>query len=151
MGYHLPKMNFCHQWWQNWNGGSVNEIEKSKVRELAGEIERLINERQYKALKQMTAGTVDLYWSIGGMICDRQEKEGWGKSVVEGLAEELQRKFPGAQGYSARNLWRMRNFYVTYGENEKLSPLVTEISWSCNLVIMNTLPLFLLSSGARVA
>ena len=74
----------------------MNEIEKSKVRELAGEIERLINERQYKALKQLTAGTVDLYWSIGEMICDRQEKEGWGKSVVEGLSEELQRKFPGA-------------------------------------------------------
>ena len=114
----------------------MNEIEKSKIRELAGEIEQLINERKYKALKQLTASTVDLYWSIGETICTRQEKEGWGKSVVEGLSEELQRKFPGAQGYSARNLWRMRNFYITYRENKKLPPLVAEISWSCNVVIM---------------
>lgn len=42
----------------------------------------------------------------------------------------------GARGYSAANLWRMRNFYLTYHESENLAPLVREISWSNNILIM---------------
>ncbi len=115
----------------------MEEIEKPVVRELAGEIAHLINERQYRALRRLNTSTIDLYWRIGEIICARQELEGWGKSVVEGLSDELMKMFPGAKGYSAVNLWRMRNFYLTYRDSEKLSLLVREISWSCNLVIMN--------------
>ncbi len=114
----------------------MEEIERSKVRQLADEIEQLVNERQYRALKQLNTGTIDLYWSIGEMICARQEAEGWGRSVVMELSEELQRKFPGARGYSAANLWRMRTFFLTYKDSEKLAPLVRELGWSCNIVIM---------------
>lgn len=62
--------------------------------------------------------------------------KGLGKSVVEMLARDLQHEFPGAKGYSAANLWRMRNFYLTYHESENLAPLVREISWSNNILIM---------------
>jgi hypothetical protein len=60
----------------------------------------------------------------------KQEKLGWGKSIVETLARDLQKEFPGIQGFSSANLWRMRNFYITYQENGKLAPLVREISWT---------------------
>jgi hypothetical protein len=63
------------------------------------------------------------------MIVERQEKESWGKAVVERLAADLQKEFPGIQGYSARNIWYMRMFYITYHENTKLQPMVAEISW----------------------
>ena len=52
------------------------------------------------------------------------------------LSKELQKEFPGAKGYSVANLWRMRNFYLSYRNSEKLAPLVREISWSNNIVIM---------------
>ena len=52
------------------------------------------------------------------------------------LSAELQKEFPGVKGYSAANLWRMRNFYLNYRDSEKLAPLVREISWSNNVVIM---------------
>lgn len=114
----------------------MEELERSKVRQLAEEIAQLIDERQYRTLKLMNSGTIELYWSIGEMICARQEAEGWGRSVVAGLSNELQRKFPGAKGYSAANLWRMRNFYLTYKDSEKLAPLVREIGWASNIAIM---------------
>jgi len=60
----------------------------------------------------------------------------WGKSVVESLAKDLQKEFPGVQGYSARNIWYMRVFYITYRENIKLQPMVAEISWTKNVIIM---------------
>ncbi len=69
------------------------------------------------------------------MIVERQKQAGWGKSVVEKLAGDLQAEFPGVSGFSAINLWRMRQFYEEYRDDAKLSPLVTEISWFHNLVI----------------
>jgi predicted nuclease of restriction endonuclease-like (RecB) superfamily len=57
--------------------------------------------------------------------------------VVEQLAKDLQAEFPGIQGFSVRNIWYMRNFYHAYQKNEKLQPLVAEIGWAHNLIIMS--------------
>ena len=83
-------------------------------------------------LKMINSETINLYWEIGEEIYRQQQENGWGKSIVQVLSKE----FPGAKGYSAANLWRMRNFYLTYCGSEKLAPLVREISWSNNVVIM---------------
>ena len=56
--------------------------------------------------------------------------------MVETIAADVREEFPKITGFSTRNLWRMRDFYLTYASNEKLSPLVTEIGWSHNLVIL---------------
>jgi len=74
------------------------------------------------------------------MIVDRQEKEGWGRSVVKTLAADLQKEFSGVQGYSASGLWRIRNFYCIYHADEKLAPLVREIGWSHNIIIFEKCP-----------
>ena len=66
----------------------------------------------------------------------RQQEQGWGRSVVEQLANDLQQEFPGVTGFSASNLWRMRSFFRTYAKNEKLAPLVREIGWSHNIIIV---------------
>jgi len=76
-----------------------------------------------------------LYWDIGGKIVENQKKHGWGKSIVETLAKDLQIEFPGVSGYSADNLWRMRKFYLNYANNPKLAPLVQEIAWVHNIII----------------
>jgi predicted nuclease of restriction endonuclease-like (RecB) superfamily len=77
-----------------------------------------------------------LYWDIGKMIVGRQQGNSWGKSVVEQLAKDLQAEFAGISGFSAANLWRMRLFYESFGDNEKLAPLVREIGWTHNIVIL---------------
>jgi predicted nuclease of restriction endonuclease-like (RecB) superfamily len=124
------------------------------------EIKDLIYRRQYEAMKRVNTELLQLYWEIGEEIDRQQREQGWGKSVVEVLARELQKEFPGVQGFSASNLWRMRNFYVEYSQNTILQPLVAEsensnlaplvreikktnlpslvaeISWSKNIVIM---------------
>jgi hypothetical protein len=71
------------------------------------------------------------------LIIERQRAEAWGKSVVERLAQDLQAEFPGVGGFSAHNIWRMRDFYLTYHANEKLSPLMAEIGWTHKLIIMS--------------
>jgi hypothetical protein len=65
--------------------------------------------------------------NVGKSIVSRQEGATWGKSVVEQLAKNLQAEFPGTAGFSVRNIWNMRNFYLAYHQNEKLQPMVAEI------------------------
>lgn len=103
---------------------------------LVDDLKDLIHKKQYQVLKSINSETVNLYWEIGEEIYRQQEENDWGKSIVQVLSTELQKEFPGAKGYSAANLWRMRNFYLTYRDSEKLAPLVREISWSNNIIIM---------------
>jgi len=100
------------------------------------EVKERIRSAQYEALKSVNKEMVVLYWDIGKLIAERQNREGWGKSVVERLANDLQNEFPGVRGFSVQNLWYMRQFYLEYRDNEKLQPLVGEISWSKNLIVM---------------
>jgi len=100
------------------------------------EIKEKIYQSQYKALKTVNTELINLYWELGKSIIEKQKQYGWGKSVVVSLAKDLQKEFPGAKGYSADNLWRMRKFVLRYNDNEKLAPLVQEIGWSHNIIIM---------------
>jgi predicted nuclease of restriction endonuclease-like (RecB) superfamily len=103
---------------------------------LLSEIKERVHNAQYAALRSVNRELVVLYWDIGRMIVGRQVDGSWGKAVVERLAADLQVEFPGVGGFSASNLWRMKGFYETYASSEKLAPLVREIAWSHNLVIL---------------
>lgn len=95
-----------------------------------------IRSAQYEALKAVNYRQLELYWYIGQQILARQEEAAWGKSVVERLSKDLQSEFPGIRGLSSSNLWRMRSWVLTYQDKENLAPLVREIGWSHNIVIM---------------
>lgn len=111
-------------------------VDKKSYRVLLQEIKHRVYKAQYEALKAVNRELIVLYWDIGEMIVCQQKKHGWGKSVVETLALDLQNEFPGIKGFSAQNLWRMKQFFQTYSDNEKLSPLVREIGWTHNVIIM---------------
>lgn len=100
------------------------------------EVQQRIRSAQYDALKAVNREMINLYWDIGKMIVTRQQNVNWGKSVVEQLAKDLQAEFPGISGFSTRNIWRMRDFYLTYHSQEILPPLVAEIGWTHNIVIL---------------
>lgn len=104
--------------------------------EFLGEIKAQIRHRQYQALRSVNRELVGLYWDLGKSLDERQKRLGWGKSVVENLAHDLQAEFPGRNGFSARNLWNSLEFYRFYSLRPKLQTLFAEISWSKNLLIM---------------
>jgi len=113
------------------------KLNTSEYKKFFVEIKERIYEAQYDALKKVNRELINLYWDIGKLIVERQESSGWGKSIVESLSRDLQNEFPGINGFSTRNIWYMRNFYSLYTENLKLQPLVAEISWSKNLIILD--------------
>ncbi len=100
------------------------------------EVLTLIERARQRAFQAVNTGLIDLYWQVGEFICRRIASDGWGKATIVSLAAYIRRREPNARGFSAQNLWRMRQFYETYSGQPKLSPLVRELSWTNNLLIM---------------
>ncbi len=73
-----------------------------------------VRHSQTKAMLSVNRELIALYWDIGRQIVERQELEGWGKSVVDRLASDLQQAFPGMGGFSSVNVLRMRTFFLAY-------------------------------------
>lgn len=101
------------------------------------EILRLIEAARNRAVATVNTVLIDLYWQIGECISARITTDGWGQGTVEELAEHIHRHRPNAKGFSARNLWRMMQFFDTYRRRPKLSTLLRALSWSHNLAILS--------------
>jgi predicted nuclease of restriction endonuclease-like (RecB) superfamily len=101
------------------------------------EIVRLIEAARTTAIATVNSTLIELYWSIGAHISRRLADEQWGKGTVAALSAHIQRRQPGMSGFSARNLWLMRQFFETYRGQENLAPLVRELSWTNNLLILS--------------
>ena len=97
----------------------------------------LIDAARTRALSAVNTALIDLYWSIGDLIASRIADEGWGKGTVQQLSNFIRQHQPNARGFSASNLWRMMQFHETYRAQPKLAPLVRELSWTHNLLIMS--------------
>ena len=100
------------------------------------EVVELIEQARQRAYQAVNTELVALYWEIGRYISAKLEAAVWGEGVVDRLAEHLARKLPGQRGFTRRNLFRMRQFYEVYRGDEKVTPLVTQLPWTHNLIIL---------------
>lgn len=103
--------------------------------QLLNAIKERIRQAQYQSLRVVNQQMIAMYWQIGETL-SLQVVNNWGKSVIETLSRDLRIEYPDAKGFSARNLWSMKNFYEEYSTSQKLQQLVAEIPWGQNLLIM---------------
>lgn len=96
-----------------------------------------IQKARQKAFAQINTLLIDLYWLVGKTISQKVQSEAWGKGVVMELSRYIAHNAPDIKGFSDKNLWRMKQFYETYNDNEKLSSLVRELPWTHNTVIFS--------------
>jgi predicted nuclease of restriction endonuclease-like (RecB) superfamily len=97
-------------------------------KEFLADLKQRIGTAQTRAALAVSRELLQLYWQIGGDIVLRQKADGWGASMIERLARDLRKAFPGVEGFSASNIWRMRAFYLAYaGETQFLAQPVREI------------------------
>ena len=114
----------------------VREIKETENIYTFKEIAAIIERSRENAFRAVNRELITMYWDVGEYISIRTKEKGWGKATVKEFAEFMKVYYPEVGGFSPQNIWRMKQFYETYAENEKLSPLVREISWSNNLIIM---------------
>lgn len=97
----------------------------------------LIEARRGRVARLVNRELIDLYWELGAHISQRITTDGWGRGTVGLLSSYLSSRMPSARGFSASNLWRMRQFFETWNPpKEKLATALREVSWSCHLDLM---------------
>jgi predicted nuclease of restriction endonuclease-like (RecB) superfamily len=106
--------------------------------ELLGQLKQRIRSAQLQAVLAVNRELVLLYWQIGREILARQGHEGWGAKVIDRLATDLRRSFPGMTGLSPRNLKYMRAFGAAWPDEEMVQQLVAQIPWGHNVRILDS-------------
>ena len=101
------------------------------------EVIRIIDSARTRAIRAVNAGLIQMYLSVGeylSVLCKNAE---FGDKIIEDVAAYIVRENPGVKGFNRRGLYRMKQFYETYKDDEFVTPLVTQISWTNHLLIMS--------------
>ena len=98
---------------------------------------QLIQQAKSRALSTVNQQLLELYWQIGEYLSLKVAEQGWGQGTVKELAKWLAEREPNLRGFSAQNLWRMRQFYEAYAQQPKLSSLLRLLSWTHNLLVLS--------------
>ena len=99
-----------------------------KLKKQFSEVVLMIQRARYNALKSVNSELISLYWRIGEYISKKVESAEWGMSIVDNLAEYLQKTQPELKGFNRRGIYRMKQFYETYKGNQKVSALLTQLT-----------------------
>lgn len=113
------------------------KLSKSDYQSFLGNLKEEITAARQKVYQIVNRQLVEMYWLLGKRIYEKIELSYWGEGVIEAISRDLQLAFPDMRGFSTQNLWRMKQCYETYKNHEKLSPLVRELSWTHNAIILH--------------
>ncbi len=97
----------------------------------------IIEESRQNALKKVNEELIKMYWKVGEFLSKETEHASYGDAYINEISREIQETFPGIKGFNRRGLYRMKKFYETYKDNDIVTPLVTQISWTNHLLIMS--------------
>lgn len=101
------------------------------------EILDLIASARQRAYQAVNTALIDLYWQVGEHLSRKLDTAEWGEGVIVQLARHIAVTYPGLRGFTRPNLFRMRQFYETYRDDEIVSPLVRQLPWTHHMIILN--------------
>lgn len=110
----------------------MNEIDRTFV-----EISQVIENARENAYRKVNEELILMYQKVGKFFSERSKEANYGDGYIDALVVYISQQFPGIKGFNRRGLYRMKQFYETYAGNEKVSPLVTQLSWTNHLLIMS--------------
>ncbi len=114
------------------------EISSANYKKFITSLKTKIQSAQIKASTAVNSELIKLYWELGKDIVEKQKREGWGSGVLEKVAKDLQNEFPGVEGFSRANIFRIKAFFIAYG---KVAQAVRQLE---------SLPIFLIPWGHNI-
>ena len=102
-----------------------------------GAVISIIENAKSKALKAVNAELINMYWEVGEYLSKLCAESSFGDKVIDEVADYISEANPTIKGFNRRGLYRMRQFYETYKDDEFVSALLTQISWTNHLLIMS--------------
>ncbi len=113
---------------------------KESVASTAGQFDEIIHIIQTsrdRALKAVNAEMIQMYWNVGAYLSKLCAEANFGDKIIDEVAAYIAKNNPEVKGFNRRGLYRMKQFYELYRDDEFVSPLVTQVSWTNHLLIMS--------------
>ena len=101
----------------------MSEVSKnSDYKQWIFELKLRIQQSQIKAFVRINSSLIELYWSIGADIVAKQAETVWGSGVFVKISNDIREAFPDLKGFSTRNLYSMKRFYLFYNQENLIGP-----------------------------
>lgn len=114
----------------------TNEIEKDYTSDFNKVIDMIEFSRE-KVYRKVNEELINLYWNIGCYVSEKIKSKEWGSKVVDNLVVFIKSKYPTLKGFDRSGIYRMKQFYELYKDDEIVAPLARQLSWTNNLLIMS--------------
>lgn len=101
------------------------------------QIVSIIRNARKKTFQTVNTALIDLYWQVGEYISRKIQSAAWGEGVIDQLAGYIAERHPNIKGFNRRNLYRMKQIHETYNNQAIVSPLVRQLPWTHNLIILS--------------
>ena len=102
------------------------------------EVIHIIDNARSRVMKAVNTELIEMYWRVGEYLSELCANAGFGDKIIDDVAAYIAKENPGVKGFNRRGLYRMKQFYETYKDDEFVTPLVTQISWTNHLLIMSS-------------
>ena len=108
-----------------------------KNNEFFSEIISIIETAKMRALKAVNTELITMYYEVGKYLSELCSNSKFGDKVINDVEMYISKNNPTIKGFNRRGLYRMKQFYELYKDDELVTPLVTQISWTNHLIIMS--------------
>ncbi len=101
------------------------------------QIIEMIEKRKNNAYRKVNEEMILLYLEVGKFLYELKENSNYGDKITTKASDFMKNSYPNIKGFTKRNIERMIQFYSTYKDDEIATPLVTQLSWTNNLLILS--------------
>ena len=102
------------------------------------DIIRIIETAREQAYRKVNEELILMYQKVGKYISEKTKESFYGENLVDRMADFFKINYPDLKGFNRRGLYRMKQFYELYKDDEKVSTLLTQLNWSNHLKIMSS-------------
>ncbi len=110
---------------------------ENEVQESLKKLVDIIQTSKDNTYRKINEELIIMYWNIGEFLSVKAQESSFGDAYIDSVANFIQNEFPGIKGFNRRGLYRMKQFYEIYRDDEFVSALLTQISWTSHLLIMS--------------
>lgn len=115
----------------NYMSNDVSNVDLTK------ELIEIIKSSKEKAFQKINEVLISMYWKVGEKLYNVSKDADFGDNYIDKIASNISDEFPGIKGFDRRGLYRMKQFYETYKDDQFVTTLLTQISWSNHMLIIS--------------
>lgn len=101
----------------------------TNYKDLLQNIKQQLQTAQIRAALAANSELIKFYWQLGHELIEKQSAHSWGEHFLVQFSHDMRKEFPEMQGFSVRNLQRMKQFATLYPKLPITPQAVAQLPW----------------------